>query len=292
MLNSMTGFGRAEAQSDAWQVAFEVNTVNHRYLDVAVRMPRRYMALEHRIRKLVGKRFSRGRFDISCSITVLDGRGRQVVADEALVADAIRLLRRVKADHELAGQVDLATLFQFRDLLRVEEPEEDVKVLWDVVAPVVQEAFGTLEAMRAEEGKALHADITTRVATVRGLIAQVTDRLPVVQAEHQAALEERLQGFLKDVPLDPQRLAQEVAYLVDRSDVSEEVARLGSHMDQLEQFLASDGSVGRKLDFVVQEMNREVNTVGSKLNDLTVSRLVIELKHELEKIREQVQNIE
>ena len=292
MLNSMTGFGRAEAQSDAWQVAVEVNTVNHRYLDVAVRLPRRYMALEHRIRKLAGKRFSRGRFDISCSITVLDGRGRQVVADEALVADAIRLLRQVKDDHGLAGQVDLATLFQFRDLLRVEEPEEDVKGLWDVVAPVVHGALESLEAMRAEEGKALHADITARVATVRGLIAQVTERLPVVQAEHQAALEERLQGFLEDVPLDPQRLAQEVAYLVDRSDVSEEVARLGSHMDQLEQFLASDESVGRKLDFVVQEMNREVNTVGSKLNDLNVSRLVIELKHELEKIREQVQNIE
>jgi uncharacterized protein (TIGR00255 family) len=288
----MTGFGRAEAQSEAWQVAVEVNTVNHRYLDVAVRLPRRYMAFEHRIRKLVGKRFSRGRFDITCSITALDGRGRHVVADEALVADAVRLLHQVKDDHGLAGQVDLATLFQFRDLLRVEEPEEDVKGLWDVMAPVVQGAFETLEAMRAEEGKALYTDITARVGSVRALIVRLTDRLPVAKAEHEAALEERLQGLLNEVPLDPQRLAQEVAYLADRADVSEEVARLASHMDQLEQFLASSEPVGRKLDFVVQEMNREVNTVGSKLGDLEVSRLVIELKHELEKIREQVQNIE
>lgn len=292
MLHSMTGFGRAEAQSDAWQVAVEVNTVNHRYLDVAVRLPRRYVSLEHRIRKLVGERFSRGRFDVSCSITALDGRGRQVVADEALVAEAVSLLRRVKDHHGLAGQVDLATLFQFRDLLRVEEPEEDMRGLWDVVSPIVREAFETLEAMRAEEGKALHADITALVASVRGLIVQLTDRLPVARAEHQAALEDRLQNLLKDVPLDPQRLAQEVAYLADRADVSEEVARLGSHLDQLEGFIASGEPVGRRLDFLVQEMNREVNTIGSKLGDLTVSRLVIELKHELGKIREQVQNIE
>ncbi|MFQ5893054.1 MAG: YicC/YloC family endoribonuclease [Nitrospinota bacterium] len=288
----MTGYGRAEAQSEAWQVVVEVNTINHRYLDVAVQLPRRYMALEHRIRKLVGERFSRGRFDIICSTTSLDGRGRHVVADAGLVADAVRLLRQVKADHGLAGEVGLQTLFQVRDLFRVEDAEEDVEGLWSVVAPVVVDALEALEAMRAEEGRALQADLTARVATVRGLIAQLTDRLPTVQAEHRASQEERIQSLLKDIPVDPQRLAQEVAYLADRSDVTEEVTRLSSHVDQLERLLTSDPPVGRKLDFVLQEMNREVNTVGSKVGDLTVGQLAIEMKHELEKIREQAQNIE
>ncbi len=292
MVRSMTGFGRAEAQSEACQVAVEVNAVNHRYLDVAVRLPRRYMALEHRIRKLVSGRFSRGRFDIVCSITTLDGQGRQVVADEALVADLVRLLRQVKADHGVAGDVELSTLLQFRDLVRVEEAEQDIEGLWDEMAPVVDRALETLEEMRAEEGKALNADISARAAAIRDLVTQLTDRLPTLRAEHRAALEERLQNFLKDVPVDPQRLAQEVAYLADRSDVSEELTRLASHLHQLEGFLASGEPVGRKLDFVVQELNREVNTIGSKLHDISVAQVVIELKHELEKIREQVQNLE
>ena len=142
------------------------------------------------------------------------------------------------------------------------------------------------------EARSLNADISARSGAIRDLVSQLTDRLPTLRAEHRAALEERLQNFLKDVPVDPQRLAQEVAYLADRSDVSEELTRLASHLHQLEGFLASGEPVGRKLDFVVQELNREVNTIGSKLHDISVAQVVIELKHELEKIREQVQNLE
>ncbi len=292
MLNSMTGYGRAEAQSESWQVAVEVNTVNHRYIDISVRLPRRYIAFEHRIRKSVRERFSRGRFEIVCSITPLDGRQRRLVADEALVAEAVRLLRRLETDHGLSGGVDVSSLLQFRELLRVEEAEDDLESLWETLSPVVGEALDALDGMRSEEGHLLQADIAGRIAAMRSLAGKLSARLPQVQAEHRDALQERVQAFLQDVPVEPQRLAQEVAYLADRADVTEEVTRLESHLQQLESLLEADEPVGRKLDFVLQEVNREVNTVSSKVSDLEVSRLVIELKHELEKIREQAQNIE
>lgn len=288
----MTGYGRAEAQTDAWQVAVEVNTVNHRYIDISVRLPRRYIALEHRIRKLVKERFSRGRFEIIFSVSASDGRGRHLVADEALVGEAVRLLRKLEADHGLEGAVDVNTLLHLREVLRVEEDEEDLEELWEALVPVLQEALEALEDMRAEEGRALRDDIASRIATMRDLSGRLAERLPRVQDEHREALQERVQNFLKDVPVDPQRLAQEVAYLADRSDVSEEVTRLASHLDQLEGLLEADEPVGRKLDFVLQEINREVNTLSSKVSDSEVAKLVIDLKHEQEKIREQAQNVE
>lgn len=292
MLHSMTGYGRAEAQTEAWQVAVEINTVNHRYIDISVRLPRRYIALENRVRKVVKERFSRGRFEINFSITAIDGRGRHLVADEGLVAEAVRLLRKLESDYGLAGEVDIATLLHFREILRVEEDEEDLDSLWEVLLLALKEALDALDAMRAEEGGALQADISARIAAMRKLAEDLSERLPQVQQEHSAALQERIQNMLNDVPVDPQRLAQEVAYLADRSDVSEEVTRIGSHLQQLEGLLDANEPVGRKLDFVIQEMNREVNTVSSKVSDLEVGRLVIELKHEQEKIREQAQNIE
>jgi uncharacterized protein (TIGR00255 family) len=288
----MTGYGRAEAQAEAWQVAVEVNTVNHRYIDISVRLPRRYIALEHRIRKHVKERFSRGRFEIIFSIAASDGRGRHLAADEELVAEAVRLLRKLEADHGLKEAVDINTLLSLREILRVEEDEEDLEELWETLKPVLQRALDALDEMRAEEGRALRADISSRIASMRGLAGQLAERLPQVQEEHRAALQERIENLLKEVSVDPQRLAQEVAYLADRSDVSEEVTRLGSHLQQLEGFLGADEPVGRKLDFVLQELNREVNTLSSKVSDLEVSRLAIELKHEQEKIREQAQNVE
>lgn len=292
MLQSMTGFGRAEAQTEAWQVAVEVNTVNHRYIDISVRLPRRYIALEHRIRKLVKERFSRGRFEVNFSITSIDGRGRRLVADEGLASEAVRLLRKLEADHGLTGGIEVNTLLSFREILRVEEGEEDLDELWEVLLPVMAEALDALNSMRAAEGEALRADIASRLEAMRKLAGELSKRLPEVQAQHRDALEERIENLLSDVPVDPQRLAQEVAYLADKSDVSEEVTRLESHLKQLESLLEAKEPVGRKIDFVIQEMNREVNTVSSKVSDLEVARLVIELKSEQEKIREQVQNVE
>lgn len=292
MLQSMTGFGRAEAQTEAWQVAVEVNTVNHRYIDISVRLPRRYIALEHRIRKLVKERFSRGRFEVNFSITSIDGRGRRLVADEGLASEAVRLLRKLEADHGLTGGIDVNTLLGLREILRVEEGEEDLDELWEILMPALTEALDALSSMRAAEGEALGADIASRLEAMRKLAGELSGRLPEVQAEHRAALEERIENLLSDVPVDPQRLAQEVAYLADKSDVSEEVTRLESHLKQLEGLLEAEEPVGRKIDFVIQEMNREVNTVSSKVSDLEVARLVIELKSEQEKIREQVQNVE
>ena len=292
MLQSMTGFGRAEAQTEEWQVAVEVNTVNHRYIDISVRLPRRYIALEHRIRKLVKERFSRGRFEVNFSITSIDGRGRRLVADEGLVSEAVRLLRKLETDHGLTGGIDVNTLLGFREILRVEEAEEDLDELWEVMLPVLSEALKALNSMRSAEGQALRADIAARLGAMRKLAGELSAHLPEVQAQHRAALEERIENLLSDVPVDPQRLAQEVAYLADKGDVSEEVTRLDSHLQQLESLLEAKEPVGRKIDFVIQEMNREVNTVSSKVNDLEVAQLVIELKSEQEKIREQVQNVE
>jgi uncharacterized protein (TIGR00255 family) len=288
----MTGYGRAEAQTEAWEVAVEINTVNHRYIDISVRLPRRYIALEHRIRKLVKERFSRGRFEINFSITAVDGRGRHLVADEGLVSEAVRLLRKLESDHGLSGEIDIKTLLHFREILRVEEDEEDLEDLWEVLLPVLKDTLDALSAMRTEEGQALQADISARIAAMRKMAGEIAGRLPQVQQEHNTALQERIQNLLNDVPVDPQRLAQEVAYLADRSDVTEEVTRIESHLRQLEGLLGAGEPVGRKIDFVIQEMNREINTVSSKVSDLDVARLVIELKHEQEKIREQAQNIE
>lgn len=288
----MTGYGRAEAQSEAWQVAVEVNTVNHRYIDISVRLPRRYIALEHQIRKLVKERFGRGRFEIICSVSSLDGRSRRLVADEGLVAEAIGLMRRLQTEHGLGGSVDVTAILQFRELLRVEEAEEDMDVLLRDLMPVLTEALDGLESMRTEEGRALEEDIRARIGLIRGQVGKLAERLPEVQRAQRAAMEERLLNMLKEVPLDPQRLAQEVAYLAERGDVSEEITRLGSHLNQTENLLGAEEHVGRKLDFVIQEMNREVNTIGSKVSDLEVSSLVVEMKAEIEKIREQAQNVE
>lgn len=292
MLHSMTGYGRGEASNADVTVVVELKSVNNRFRDVQLRCPREYMALEPRIANLLKDPFQRGRIDAYVRRTTTGTRAR-VVADVALARDYARVVQ------ELAGQVggaltrDVSLTFVLSQpgVLGLTEAEVDVMGEWEIVETAVQSAIEHLLAMRRAEGQALARDLGGLLGELRQLVAQVEEAASGIDDRLKQRLEGRLQRLLGE-RVDPWRLAQEIAMLADKADVSEELARLRSHCDQFEEALAADEPVGRRLDFLLQEMNREVNTVGSKAAEHPVHRRVVDMKAVLERMREQSANVE
>ncbi|QGG47971.1 YicC/YloC family endoribonuclease [Heliorestis convoluta] len=292
MIKSMTGYGRGGASGSGQQVTVEVKAVNHRYLEVVVRIPKTYLALEEGIKKLYQKGLSRGRVDVFVNIEQLGEGSGKVKVDKKLALQYYQSLKELSDELGLSSDLGVNQLIQLPEVVSLTEAEEDLEALSELAMQASQQAFQQLLRMREQEGKALAEDLLKRLDYLRQLIEEIQKRAPLLVGEYKNKLQERIAEYLDQVPVDEQRLAMEVALFADRVSLTEELVRLNSHLEQFEKALKLQEPVGRKLDFIVQEMNREINTIGSKANDLEISRQVVNFKSELEKIREQVQNVE
>lgn len=291
-MKSMTGYGRARMAIDGREISVEVRAVNHRYLDVNVKCPRAYNFLEEALKKTAGERIARGKVDIFVQIIGNSTDDVVVKVNISLAQHYLTALRSLSEATGLANDVSLLMLAKMPEVLTEEQAEPDTEKLTQDVVSVFHLAADEFEGMRGREGEKLADDVRFRKQTIIGLLEQVEARAPQRTIEYREKLEKRMQELLSDTTIDAQRILTEAAVFADRTAIDEETVRLRSHLSQLEQMLCDDKPIGRKLDFLVQEMNRESNTIGSKANDVTLSKLVVELKSEIEKIREQIQNIE
>ena len=293
MLRSMTGFGRATAEKEGRELVIEMKSVNHRFLDLNIRMPRALAFAEEEIRSQLGSCMARGHVDVYVHYANHRNDARQVLLDEAIFATYRDVAQRAADLSGLDNNMELAAYLAMADVLRIEEAEEDRAAVLALVQQALPQACRELLAMRQREGERLAADLAMRMGQIRQLAAQIGQRAPLVVQEHQGKLRARIEQLLGgSVPLDEGRLENEVAYMADRADIAEELVRLDSHFDAFDTLLAASQPAGRKMDFLVQEINRECNTIGSKANDAEIVAAVIAAKAELERVREQVQNIE
>ena len=292
MIRSMTGFGRRQAPWQDGFVTVEMRSVNHRFLEIACRLPRPLSPLEDSFKKAIQQRCTRGRIDITVTVQAGKGRAENVILDQSLAKQYHQALRTLKKSLKLSGSIDLALMAGLRDVLSVsDQPTEDPK-LAKVAQQLTTQALTDLEGMRTREGKALAEDMTARIQTIRGHKTRVAARTPLLAKEIFDKMKGRVEKLLGSEIPDPPRLYQELAVYADRGDITEEIVRLDSHMIQFEQTLNRADSVGKTLDFLLQEIGREVNTIGSKANDAEIAGHVVQMKAELERIREQVQNVE
>ncbi|MBA2252566.1 MAG: YicC family protein [Nitrospirales bacterium] len=292
MIISMTGYGRSEEAWSGGTVTAELRSVNHRFCEIVVRLPKAVSSLEEELKRMIQQRCARGRIELTVSLSGGKEAGKQLTLDQALARQYHSLLRDLKKQLRLSGSIDVAMLAGYRDLISVSDRPVDEKRLLETAKRVTTEALSMLDQMRRREGAALAKDLKHRLHTVREEIGHVEKRCPHVAQEHLARLKARVAKLVELPELDEGRLSQELALYADRCDISEEVTRLASHLAQCETTLRSEEPVGRTLDFLLQEIGREVNTIGSKANDADIAMHVVKLKGELEKIREQVQNIE
>lgn len=291
-MNSMTGFGRGEAEVSGLKATVEIRSVNHRFSEVMVRMARSYFSLEDRIKEQVQKVVVRGHLDIYVNLEDQREKKRIVKLDKDLLVAYYNCLKEMAETLHIEFQTDLNQIARYPDILVVEESEEDLEAVWSAVQKALTEALGQMIRMRRNEGVRLGSDFSQRKEKIAKILVEIKERVPRLGEELRSRLKSRMQVLLGDVEVDETRLLSEVVLYVERSSVTEEVVRLSSHLEQLSEILHSDGPVGRKIEFLIQEMNREINTIGSKAADLVISPLVIEVKSELEKMREQAQNLE
>jgi uncharacterized protein (TIGR00255 family) len=288
----MTGFGAGDLTTVAGRYVVEARSLNHRFLEVAVRLPRDLAALEERIRALVQARILRGRVEIGIIRDNYGKRVRTAKVDVDLAKAFTNALNDLKQTLGLPGTPDLSMLVGLPDLIKIEEPKEDLEEIWPSIAAGLGQALSRLVTMREDEGGRLARDLEERMKHLEQRVGEVERRAPTVVKEYAARLSRRIGDLMGAVPVDEGRVAVEVAIFADRSDISEEVTRSRSHLAQMRQTLVADGAVGRTMEFIVQELGREANTMGSKANDLEIARAVIAIKGELESLREQIQNVE
>lgn len=294
LIKSMTGYGRGEAVFDGRTIVVEVRAVNNRYLDCTVKMPRAYIFAEDALKARVQASVARGKLDVFVNISDAGAEGVSVTVNENLAKAYIDALARL---HELSGgkapeSYSVTDLARFPDVLTVEKQEEDQNTLKEQLLTALDLALADFSTMRAKEGERLAEDILSRAATIETLVGRVEERSPQTVSEYRTRLEAKMAEVLQSTQIDESRLLTEAAIFADKIAVDEETVRLRSHISQLRELLAKGGAVGRKLDFLIQEFNREANTIGSKCSDIEIARYVVDIKAEIEKIREQVQNLE
>lgn len=291
-MHSMTGYGRGSAMQDGREITVEFKSVNHRYLDVSMRLPRHLSFLEDTLRKLLAEHLSRGHVDVFVSYRNTRADARSVRIDSELLSAYLSAARESAQKLALRDDIGLTAALRLPDVAEICEADEDRDAVTALCIEAAAIAVDELKQMRFLEGERLRKDLTARVETVLSLAEQIAVRAPLVIIEYREKLNERIAQLLKTTEVDRTRLATEVALFADRASIDEEIVRLRSHIEQMNLLMADSEPVGRKLDFVVQEMNREFNTIGSKANDGTLTTCVLNGKNEIEKIREQVQNIE
>jgi uncharacterized protein (TIGR00255 family) len=292
MVKSMTGYGRAEDTLNGCTITVELRSVNNRYLDCNVRMPRLYLFAEETIKSRVQNIISRGKVDVFVTLDSTGGEQVQVSVNQPLADGYYAALTQLAERYGLSKDISVSLLSRFPDVLLAEKAEEDVEQRAQDICSVLDRALADFDQMRTREGARLEADVLSRAARIEELVGKVEERSPQTVAEYRAKLEARMNEVLSNTQLDPARILTEAAIFADKVAVDEETVRLRSHIGQLRHMLEQGGATGRKLDFLIQEFNREANTIGSKCSDIDIARHVVDIKAEIEKIREQVQNIE
>lgn len=292
MIKSMTGFGRAVKEMDGYVISVELKSVNHRYFEFSSRIPRQYGFIDDKIKSFVNAQVARGKVDCFITIEALNTEAAQVAVNHTLAAAYVQALDNLADTYDLKKDFGASAVSRFPDVLVVKKAEEDEEKIWSYVKTVAEEAVEKFIAMRAVEGAKMKDDISSRAALILNYVSFIEERSPQTVKEYNEKLAERVHELIGDVTVDEARLLQETAIYADKVAVAEETVRLRSHIEQLNRFLESEEAIGRKMDFLVQEINRETNTIGSKANDVEIAAKVIDIKAEVEKIREQIQNIE
>jgi uncharacterized protein (TIGR00255 family) len=288
----MTGFGRSQIRGQGYVVSCEMRGVNHRFLDVHIRTSRRYSILEEKVKEEIKNQLTRGRIEISLTIEKTDDSRRAIKVDKGLALAYYNYLKELAENLNISPEISVIDVFRLPEVFSLEDEEENLEMVWQVVKEAIGQALTSLIEMRTREGINLTRDILARNEGILRAVENLEARSPLVVQEYQTKLKSRITEMLANEAVDEQRILQEAALFADRINVTEELVRLKSHVMHLEELMNSNESVGRKCDFLVQEMFREINTVSSKANDLEMNRVVVEVKAELEKIREQMQNIE
>ncbi|MCD8085931.1 MAG: YicC family protein [Clostridiales bacterium] len=292
MLKSMTGYGRGELTLHGRSITVEVRSVNNRYLDCNIRLPKAYACAEDGIQRAVKGAVSRGKVDVFVTVEQEAAEAVAVRVNEAMAAGYVAAFRSMAEQYHLAGEVSLDLIARMPDVVQVEKAPENLEELTEDLLAATRAALADFDAMRSREGQKLYEDLSQRLDTMEGFVSVVERRSPETVAAYRERLYARIQETLADRQIDEGRVLTEVAIFADKVAVAEETVRLTSHIAQFRTMMESGQPIGRKLDFLIQEMNRETNTIGSKCNDLELSTVVVDMKAELEKIREQVQNVE
>ncbi len=292
MISSMTGFGRSEASDGAFRICVEIKSVNHRYLEIGIKMPKILNACEPRIRGMVKQYVQRGKIDIFISCGGQQMEGSKLRYNRELAAEYMQIFSEMEEQFRIKNDVGISSLSKCPEVITIDEDTADDEALWEVVEPELQKALERFVKSRQLEGQNLADDIAEKLKNMQQIVSCIEQRSPQLQQEYQSRLREKVAELLADAAIDEGRIAAEVVIYADKVCVDEETVRLKSHISQAAECLSQPGGVGRRLDFIAQEMNREANTILSKANDLFVSDQAIELKTEIEKVREQIQNIE
>ncbi|MFR8003725.1 MAG: YicC/YloC family endoribonuclease [Hydrogeniiclostridium sp.] len=292
MVRSMTGFGRYTAIVDGRNIIVEMKSVNHRYFEFSSRVSRGYGFLDEKLKNYLQSKIARGKVDVYVSVETLDDGEVQVLVNHDLAEGYVKALRELAERYNIQDDISVSTLSRYSDIFSVHKAPEDEEKVWNAVKVVLDQAFASFMAMREAEGKKLEEDVLSRAETILSIVEKIEERSPQTLKEYREKLLARLQEMLGDVNIDEQRLLTEAAIFADKVAIAEETVRLRSHFGQMKTMLSSGEAVGRKLDFLVQEMNREANTIGSKATDSQIAHMVVDVKAEIEKIREQIQNIE
>lgn len=292
MVSSMTGYGRGETVKENISVVVELRSVNHRYFEFSCRVPRGYVFLEDKLKTFCQQRITRGKVDLFLTLDVTASDNVVVEINHSLASGYVNAIKELSETYEINDGFSAVTLARFPDIFTVKSQAIDEDTVWSVVEEATSVALDGFAAMRAKEGKKLYDDVKSRVETILEKVAFVEERSPETVKAYREKLETRIREMLADATVDEGRLLTETAIFADKVAVAEETVRLRSHIKQLMELLESDIAVGRKLDFIVQEMNREANTIGSKAQDIEIAHTVVDIKAEIEKIREQIQNIE
>ncbi|MGB7604311.1 MAG: YicC/YloC family endoribonuclease [Lutisporaceae bacterium] len=291
MIKSMTGFGRGEATRDNITFTVDIKSVNHRYSDISVRMPRVVQALEQKVREYVNSKLNRGKIDIYINYDSF-GKDTKVKLDTNLAAAYVDSLNVLKEQFGIKDELSLSLLTRFTDILKLDTEEQDVDLLWSILSDALEQAVSSLVDMRSREGERLRKDMLLKLDNIKNIVEDIKAMSAGLADEYRAKLYEKIKELTKEIQLDENRILTEVAIFADKSGIDEEIVRLGSHLEEFKKTLNIKTPIGKKLDFIVQEMNREVNTIGSKSSNLGVVNNVISIKTEIEKVREQIQNIE
>ena len=290
-MRSMTGYGKGRVQRDGWEVTAELKTVNHRFLDLSLRLPRNISFLEQVCRETIGARLRRGHAEIFLTVARTEDSDLEVSADTELAMMYLEAGEKIAAATGVENDLTVSRLMNLEGVITRTEKEMDQPLVSAVCAEALGAALDQLVEMREREGKHLKADLALHLEAVAALREKILTRAPAVVEEYRQKLETRLRALLKE-EIDPQRLAQEVALMADRCAIDEELARLKAHIAEMRGYLEARGEIGKKMDFLIQEMNREANTIGSKASDAEIAAWVVETKSEIEKLREQIQNVE
>ncbi|MBP7185983.1 MAG: YicC family protein [Ruminococcus sp.] len=292
MLKSMTGYGRAQKILNGRDILVEIRSVNHRYYEYSSRIPRTYSYIDEKLKALLKNSVSRGKVEAAVTINIIEGKDTEIAINKGVAEGYVAALRSVSEELKLADDLSLSKLMKLPDIFTVQKTPDDEEQVWNDVAEVAQEAVDKFVEMRSTEGERLKNDITEKADGILRMVMEVERLSPITVENYRNRLYKKVSEVLENKDIDEQRILTEAAIFSEKIAVDEETVRLRSHISQLKNMLRSNEAVGRKLDFIVQEMNREVNTIGSKAQDLNITKIVVDMKAEIEKIREQIQNIE